>query len=196
MSQLPESDPEPELSEPLADRTALARLVRKYSPATVAIAAEAVVLPKAGRPPRGREPNALAPLSLADTKELARLVGMYGRIIVIDAANQIVPRGPGRPRSGDEPYYEQMHLADWLKDCAEEYRARGSRYPEHDAALELHELLFGSGAHVSDKWLKTTKNKRLLGEESFRNLARQILKQPNAAKELRRRLPRWLKPQK
>src|ERR1700681_251660 len=114
LTQLPESDPEPELSVPDADQRALARLIRKYSPGTVAIAVGGVVLLKVGRPRRGREPNALAPLSLADTKELARLVRKHGRDVIIDAAHQIVPRGRGRPMRGDLPSYEQMHLADWL----------------------------------------------------------------------------------
>lgn len=185
-SPLPERDPEPELSE-RDDRT-LRHLVRKYNRRTIAIAAEGVVPPKVGRPRRGREPSALEPLSLADTKELARVVHIYGRDVII--------RGAGRPTHGDVSAYEHMHLADWLKDCAEEYRARGSCYPENDAALELHELLFGRKVAVSDAWRKTIKNKRLLGEECFRQLARQILEQPDAARALGQGLPHWLRPRK
>jgi len=199
LTQAPQQG-EPDRSLPDADRRALGRLARAYGPDTIGIAVKGVVLPKVGRPRCGWERNALAPLSLADTKELARLVRKYEREFIIGAAHQVVPRDAGRPRLGDEPYYERMHLADWLKDCAEEYRARGSRYPEHDAALELHELLFGGGsAVVSDAWLKTIKNKRLLGEKGYRNLARQIQEQPKAAKAHGMRLkslPRWLKPQK
>jgi hypothetical protein len=192
----PKTDPEPKLSLP--DQKVLARLVRRYNRGTIAIAAEVVVLPKAGRPRRGEEPKALAPLSLRDTKRLATLVHKNLRAFIVKAAQQINARGPGRPRR-EQTVYEQMHLADWIKDCAEEYRALGRRYPEHDATLELHEMENRRGAKVSDAWLKTMKNKRLLGEQGFRNLARQIQEQPDAAKALGlslEDLTHWLKPRK
>jgi hypothetical protein len=125
---------------------------------------------------------------------------MRGKILAIAAlilSSEVILDGLyGRPTRGNVSAYEHMHLADWLKDCAEEYRARGSRYPENDAALELHELLFGRKVAVSDAWRKTIKNKRLLGEECFRQLARQILEQPDAARALGQGLPHWLRPRK
>lgn len=183
------------------DETALSRLVRKYAKDTVVIATAKVPLRRAGRPARGHQPTPLAPLSLIDTKQLARLVGKYGHPFIATMANDIVPRGSGRPKG--LPNFDPMHVADWINECAEEHRARGSRHPKRDAALELHDLVFGYEAELSEAWLKTIRNKCALGEQHFRALAahirQRIQQRPDLAGVLRRQLralPRWLKTHK
>jgi hypothetical protein len=190
--------PEPELPRlSPTDTKQLARLVGKYGPETVATAAGKVFLRSRGRPKLGFVPPRLAELPPADTKALARLTSKYGRAFIATAAKGIGLRRRGRPSLGRLPEYDVMHVADWLNQVAAEYS--GARYPLNCAALDLHELLFGRDAPVSDAWLKTTKNKRLLGEQGFRDLARRIQEHPDWAKARGMRLsslPSWLKTRK
>jgi hypothetical protein len=76
-------------------------------------------------------------LSEEDQKILARLVRKYGSDLVGKAVMTVATRGPGRPRRGALPYYERMHLADWIEETAEEYKRDGSRKQYTDAYYEL-----------------------------------------------------------
>jgi len=110
-------------------------------------------------------PDPMELLSDAHAKKLATLVRKYGPEAIAKAAKAVVTRKPGRPSRGDFPYYERMHLADWLEERAEEHRAAGSRKPYTDAEIELYELLYGGEEEKRDlqKFRKTIKKARHRG---------------------------------
>jgi hypothetical protein len=120
-------------------------------------------------------------LSASDTKELARLVRKYGREPIAAAALEVLLRGRGRPSRGLLPYYEGMHLADWIEEQAEEHRLAGHRAPYKRAVNDLYELLHG-GTQDRDpeKFAKTIKKKYQQGR---RNL--QLVKEAAKRREAR-----------
>jgi hypothetical protein len=111
-------------------------------------------------------------LTAADTKELARLVRKYGRDVVADAARKVTLRGPGRPSRSDLPYYERMHLADWIEEYAEEYRQAGHRAPLKQAKLDVYEMLYAGkeGQRDLEKFLKTIKKKHQQGRRELQEV--------------------------
>jgi hypothetical protein len=125
-------------------------------------------------------------LSASDTKELARLVRKYGQEAVAAAVQKTPLRGPGRPSRGLLPYYERMHLADWIEEAAEEHRLEGHRAPYKRAVNDLYELLYG-GTQDRDpeKFAKTTKKKYQQGRRDL-----QLLKEADKRREA------WIQAQK
>jgi hypothetical protein len=111
-------------------------------------------------------------LSGSDTKELARLVRKYGRKVVAAAARTVSLRAPGRPSRGLLPYYERMHLAEWIEEQAEEHRQAGSRKPYTDAEIDLYDLQFSGEEKPPDlqKWRRTIKKLRQQGRRELREL--------------------------
>jgi hypothetical protein len=122
-------------------------------------------------------------LSASDKKELARLVRKYGRRAVVEAAQKVALRGPGRPSRGFLPHYENMHLADWIEEQAEEHRQAGSRKPYTDAEIDLYDLQFSGEKKPPDfqKWQKTIKKRRLQGRRELRQLLQRLQKQKRGA---------------
>jgi hypothetical protein len=108
-------------------------------------------------------------LSASDTKELARLVRKYGRQAVAAAAQEVPLRGKGRPSRGLLPYYEGMHVADWIEEQAEEHRLAGHRAPYKRAVNDLYELQYGGGRQDRDpeKFAKTIKKKYQQGRRDL-----------------------------
>jgi len=111
----------------------------------------------------------------SDRKVLARLVSRYGRKMITALAQEIPPPGRrGRPSRGLLPYYERMHLAHWFEDGIAERREAGSRTPVQDTEHELYNLLFDREQQRQDghfeRWRKSTKKKRLIGQRELREL--------------------------
>ena len=136
-------------------------------------------------------------LSASDAKELARLVGKYGPEVVAAEAHKVPLRGRGRPSRGDLPYYENMHLADWIEEQAEKHRQAGSPKPYTDAEIDLYDLRFSGEKKPPDfqKWRKTIKKRRQQGRRDWLELARQIREHPKSASAVglsSETLPRWL----
>jgi hypothetical protein len=75
-------------------------------------------------------------------------------------------RGRGRPYFGTA-LYERVHWAEWVEECAEEYRQEGNLQPYYMALLELLELIGQSQIPNDNKRLKQLeknfKKKRLKG---------------------------------
>jgi hypothetical protein len=118
-------------------------------------------------------------LSASDTRKLERLVRKYGRDAVATAVGEIEvqePRGPGRPSRGLLPYYEKMHLADWIEDRAEEHRRAGSVKPYTNAEIDLYEMLYSGGEERRDlnKFRKTRKKARLQGRRDLQQLRERL----------------------
>lgn len=125
-------------------------------------------------------------LTASDIKELARLVRKYGRKGVAAAAGKVSLRGPGRPSRGPLPYYERMHLADWIEEAREEHRLAGHRAPYKRAVNDLYELLYGSTRDRDpEKFAKTTKKKYLQGRQDLQ-----------LVKEAAKRRDAWIQAQK
>jgi hypothetical protein len=106
-----------------------------------------------------------------DNKKLASLIRKYGRKRVADALTMIVPRSRGRPPRGLLPYFERMHLADWIDTVAEECRQSDSKTPIKDAVHQLYDLIFDAEqqripGHFA-RWQKAIKTKRLLGRREL-----------------------------
>jgi hypothetical protein len=125
--------------------------------------------------------------SASEGRLLARLIGKYGREAVLAAVNASSPPRPrGRPTRGNLPIYENMYLADWFEEAAEEYRQRGSKHPIRDAEIALHEMSFGLAPDLASNsfegWRLNVKKKRLAGSRA--------LKEVRKAAEARNR---WLK---
>jgi hypothetical protein len=86
-------------------------------------------------------------LSPEDYKKLATLVRKYGRELIAESAlaANLALRGPGRPRVRGPSarmlaYYERLSLTNMLEQWAEEFRAKGSKQPYFDAAMEMYPL--------------------------------------------------------
>jgi hypothetical protein len=128
-------------------------------------------------------------------KDLARLVRKYGRDVIGGAAKTVSVRGPGRPSRDNLPFFERMHLADWIEEQAEEYRQAGSRKPYRQAEIDLYELMYDDDAKSRDfeKFQKTKKKARQRGRQHWRELAQQVHKHPGAAKDLGQSLRSWLR---
>jgi hypothetical protein len=75
-------------------------------------------------------------------------------------------RGQGRPYSGTA-LYERVHWAEWVEECAEEYRQERNLQPYYMALLELLKLTGQSQILTDNKRLKrlekNLKKKRLKG---------------------------------
>lgn len=75
-------------------------------------------------------------------------------------------RGRGRPYFGTA-LIERVHLADWLEECAEEYRQEGNPQPYYMALLEFLEMTGQTEILTDNKRLarleKNLKKKRLKG---------------------------------
>jgi hypothetical protein len=123
-------------------------------------------------------------LSASDTKELTRLVRKYGRAVVATAAGTVLLRAPGRPSRGLLPYYERMHLAEWIEEQAEEHRQAGSRKPYTDAEIDLYDLQFSGEEESPDfqKWRKTIKKRRQQGRRELHQLLRRLEMQKKGRK--------------
>ena len=42
------------------------------------------------------------------------------------------------------PYYERMHLTEWIEEQAEEYRQKGSTAPYKDAERDMYQMRYGN----------------------------------------------------
>ncbi|WP_139032269.1 hypothetical protein [Mesorhizobium amorphae] len=76
-------------------------------------------------------------------------------------AGEIVPIGPGRPSRGDLPYYEGMHLADWIEEQRAEHKRLGNSAPLKRALNDAYEMLHGDDPDRPDpeKFATTLKRK-------------------------------------
>lgn len=108
----------------------------------------------------------------SDLKSLRRLVQKYGSCAVSHAADKVVPRRAGRPSRGNLPYFEGMHLVQWLEEAAAEYRANGVRYFMAAAINDLFELTVDeddrkqSGRY--ERFEKTTRRRLIEGRKELR----------------------------
>ena len=131
-------------------------------------------------------------LSASDRSALARLVRKYGRDAVVAAAQKVPLRGPGRPSRGLLPYYERLHLTDWIETVADEHRRAGSKQPYKDAELDMYELQYAGQEELRDvhKFRKTVKKARQQGRRDWQELARKVQEDPKLARI--QGLPDWL----
>jgi hypothetical protein len=155
---------EPRLSQD--DAKALARLVGKRGRQALATVANLVPPPRRGRPSASEKASDAGRSYDADSKKLARLVGKYGRGAVL-AAIELVPlpqRGP--PRRETPLRWEQMHVAAWIYEYAEEF---GSI---KNALRQLYEMTRDpkrQGRYGDYRsWLSTIKKTRRLGLRYWR----------------------------
>jgi hypothetical protein len=109
-------------------------------------------------------------------KGYTRLVSRYGDEAVAERMKvAIAPlpprRGRGRPPRGNLPVLENMHLADWIDENAEEFRRDGSRTPIKDAEHALYEMIFDDEQKRKpdhfQRWQKNIKKKRLQGRRDL-----------------------------
>ena len=118
----------------------------------------ATMKPPARKKYRNQEEEALAEsrpqLSAAETQALARLVRKYGIRTVIALAKVVPLRGPGRPSRGLLPYYERMHLTEWIEEQAEEYRQKGNTAPYKDAERDMYQMRYGSNEPRKGRTIK------------------------------------------
>jgi hypothetical protein len=100
-------------------------------------------------------PQAGPELSAGDRKVLARLIRKYGGEAVVAAATVLPPgRAPGRPSRGLLPYYERMHLTEWIEEQAEEYRQKGNTAPYKDAERDMYQMRYGSNEPRKGRTIK------------------------------------------
>jgi hypothetical protein len=146
-------------------------------------------LPAAGKSPAHpkytipEKEGASAPqLSEAETRGLARLVRKYGVETVtaaIAAAKDIRLRGPGRPSRGLLPYFERMHMTEWIEGQAEEHRQRGSTKPYTEAETDTYQMLYDDEkSRDLERFCKTIKKTRLQGRRDLIELLQAMLKHP------------------
>jgi hypothetical protein len=146
--------------------------------------------PRGPKYPLVEQPPSSAPeMTDTDAKDLARLVNTYGRDFVAEAAKTVRPRRRGRPSRGDLPYYEIMHLADWLDETAGDHCKDGKPAPKKQALLDLFEMTINEDERRAPgrfaRFAKTTKKKWLRGRRDLQ-----------LAKEQAQRRDEWLRTQK
>ncbi|MFC3642146.1 hypothetical protein [Aquibium oceanicum] len=119
--------------------------------------------------------------SESDLKILRRLVGKHGSRAVSDAASKVVPRKPGRPPRGNLPYFEGMHLADWIDEQRAEHKRMGHSAPLKRAINDAYEMLYGDDPNRRDpeKYAKTVKRK-LSRSRSDLEFQKKVAKEINA----------------
>lgn len=121
-------------------------------------------------------PQAGPELSAGDRKVLARLIRKYGGDTVVAAAKVLPPgRGPGRPSRGLLPYYERMHLTEWIEEQAEEYRQKGSTAPYKDAEREMYQMRYGNDEPRKGR---TIKKLRQQGRRNWIEFLEKMLNHP------------------
>ncbi len=127
------------------------------------------------------DPKAGPELSAGDTKALARLIRKYENKTVVAAAKVLPPgRGPGRPSRGLLPYYERMHLTEWIEERAEEHRQNGSTKPYIEAEIDLYEMFFGEETPRDlQKFRRTIKKSRQQGRRDLIEHLQNTLKHPS-----------------
>ena len=52
------------------------------------------------------------------------------------------------------PYYERMHLTEWLEERAEEYRQKGSTAPYKDAERYMYQMRYGNNEPRKGRTIK------------------------------------------
>ncbi len=114
----------------------------------------------------GRPPKQLPEITITDQLLLAKLVAKYG----LDAVERALPkRKRGRPSRGALPIYEKMHLAEWIDDCAEEYREAGYKAPLRQARIDAYHMETGSEQEPSEVQIATIKDKHLEGRKAWQD---------------------------
>ena len=132
-------------------------------------------------------------LSAGDTKVLARLIRKYGGESVVAAAKVLPPgRAPGRPSRGLLPYYERMHLTEWLEERAEEYRQKGSTAPYKDAERYMYQMRYGNNEPRKGRTIKKLRQK---GRRDWIEFLEKMLNHPlyKGQQDLREKLQHYKK---
>lgn len=122
--------------------------------------------------------------SESDLKSLRRLVGKYGSSAVSDTAGKVIPRRPGRPSRGHLPYFEGMHLADWIEEQRAEHKHLGHSAPLKRAINDAYEMLHGDDPDRPDpeKFAKTVKRKLLPARRDLNFLKEAAMQKEKARK--------------
>lgn len=108
----------------------------------------------------------------SDLKSLRRLVQKYGSRAVSDAAGEVVPRSAGRPSRGNLPFFERMHLVQWLEEAAAEHRTNGVRNFTAAAINDLFDLTADEADHKQsgryERFEKTIRRSLIEGRKDIR----------------------------